>query len=68
MGYLAVTRREGEKIRLSIDPGVDTERLLQQLLREGITVHIGEFSGRKVKVAIEAPREVTVLREELLKS
>lgn len=66
MGFLTVTRREGEQIRLTIDPGVDTERLLQQLLREGITVHIGELSGRQVKVAIEAPKEVLILRDELV--
>lgn len=41
MGYLTVTRREGEMIRLTIDPGIDTEKLLKQLLRDGITVHVG---------------------------
>ncbi|MEE1895092.1 hypothetical protein V0R51_19435 [Pseudomonas otitidis] len=41
MGFLTLSRREGEMIRLTIDPGVDTEKLLKQLLRDGITVHIG---------------------------
>lgn len=38
MGYLTVTRREGEMIRLTIDPGIDAEKLLKELLRGGITV------------------------------
>lgn len=29
MGFLTVTRREGEMIRLTIDPGVDPEKLLK---------------------------------------
>lgn len=66
MGFLTVTRREGEVIRLTIDPGVDTKKLLQQLLRDGITVHVGaaECLGR-VRIGIEAPRQITILREEL---
>lgn len=68
MGYLTVTRREGEQIRLTIDPGVDTEKFLQHLLRDGITVHIGAIAGGKVRVAVEAPKEVLILRDELLSS
>lgn len=46
MGYLTVTRRAGEMIRLTIDPGVDAEKLLKELLRDGITMHIGEIQGQ----------------------
>lgn len=67
MGFLALTRREGQHIRLTIDPGVDTEKLLQHLLRDGITVHVSRINGGKVSIAIEAPQEVLVLREELTK-
>ncbi len=66
MGYLALTRTEGQQIRLTIDPGVDTEKLLQHLLRDGITITIGAIDKRKVKVAIEAPKEVLILREEII--
>jgi sRNA-binding carbon storage regulator CsrA len=66
MGYLALSRREGEQIRLTIDPGVDTEKLLQQLLRDGITISVGEIAQRQVKIGIEAPKQVRVMREELL--
>lgn len=67
MGYLTVTRREGEMIRLTIDPGVDTEKLLQQLLRDGITVHVGAFKGQsQVRISIEAPTQMLILRDELI--
>lgn len=65
MGYLALTRREGQHIRLTIDPGVDTEKLLQHLLRDGITITLGAIDKSKVTVAIDAPKEILILREEL---
>lgn len=65
MGYLTLTRREGEKVQLSIAPAVDTTALLQHLLKDGISIHVGEVRGGKVRISIEAPREMLVLREEL---
>lgn len=65
MGYLTLSRREGEQIRLTIDPSVDVEALVQQLLRDGITIQIGEARGGQVRISIEAPKQVLVLREEL---
>ncbi|WP_278618609.1 carbon storage regulator [Ectopseudomonas oleovorans] len=66
MGYLTVTRHEGEMIRLTIDPGVDTEKLFRELLRDGITVHVGAFQGQsRVRINIEAPKQVLILRDEL---
>jgi hypothetical protein len=41
MGYLVLTRHEGDQIKLSIDPGVDTATLLKHLLRDGIAIHVG---------------------------
>lgn len=66
MGFLTVTRHEGERIKLSIDPGADTDTLLKHLLSYGITLYIGEMSGGKVRVSVDAPREILILREELL--
>lgn len=66
MGYLTLPRREGEDIRLTIDPGVDTEKLLAELLRDGITIHFGEFDGRQVAVSVEAPKSIKIMRAELL--
>lgn len=67
MGFLTLSRREGEMIRLTIDPGVDTEKLLKQLLRDGITVHIGAIQGHgRARISIEAPKQMAILRDELI--
>ena len=67
MGYLTVTRREGGMIRLTIDPGVDTKKLFKELLRDGITVHIGELQGQsQVRIGVEAPKQILILRDELI--
>lgn len=60
MGYLTVTRRAGEMIRLTIDPGVDAEKLLKELLRGGITMHVGEIQGQSQVPAV-ANGKVTAL-------
>ena len=66
MGYLILTRHEGDQIRLTIDPGVDTVKLLEHLLRDGITLHVAEIAGTRVRIGVEAPRSVLVLRDELV--
>lgn len=68
MGYLCVTRRDGESIRLTIDPGVDIAKLLQQLLRDGITIHIAILGQGLVRIGIDAPKQVGIFRHELLES
>ncbi|HCF4081149.1 hypothetical protein PA6566_01177 [Pseudomonas aeruginosa] len=67
MGFLTVTRREGENIRLTIDPAVDTEKLLRLLLRDGITIHLhrGQRDGH-IRVGIEAPQQIKITRDELI--
>lgn len=66
MGYLLLTRKKGEEIRLTIDPGVDTDKLLRRLLIDGITIRVNSFSCSQVQIGIEAPPEVLVLRSELV--
>lgn len=66
MGYLTVTRREGQHLRLTIDPAVNTEKLLQHLLRDGITITIGCIDAQRVKVAVDAPAEILIMRDELI--
>ncbi len=67
MGYLTVTRREGGMIRLTIDPGVDTEKLFKELLRDGITVHVGELQGQsQARIGVEAPKQILIHRDELI--
>lgn len=65
MGYLVLTRKEGEHITLRVSPGTDAEDLLAQLLLDGITVRVGQMSGSQVKIGIEAPIDLQILRGEL---
>ena len=68
MGYLVLSRREGEKITLRVQPGTNPDDLLAQLLLEGITVSIKAIEGGRAKIAIEAPHELQILRAELEKA
>jgi sRNA-binding carbon storage regulator CsrA len=65
MGYLVLTRREGEKITLRVQPGTDAEELLEQLLLDGITVTVKNIEAGRAKIAIEAPLDLQILRSEL---
>lgn len=65
MSYLVLTRREGEKITLRVQPGTDPDDLLAQLLIDGITVSLKGIEAGRAKIAIEAPQELQILRSEL---
>lgn len=65
MGYLVLTRKEGEHITLRVQPGTNADDLLAQLLLDGITIRAGQIGGGQVKIGIEAPLDVQILRAEL---
>ncbi|MBO0643716.1 carbon storage regulator [Pseudomonas stutzeri] len=65
MSYLVLTRREGEKITLRVQPGTDAEDLLAELLLDGITITVKGIKGGKAQIAIEAPLDLQILRSEL---
>lgn len=64
---LILGRRLGEKIRLTIDPGADPQEALRRLLEDGIDIEVASIKNNNhVRLCITAPRELLVLREELL--
>lgn len=65
MSYLVLTRREGEKITLRVQPGTNPDDLLAQLLLDGITVTVKDIEAGRAKIAIEAPLNLQILRTEL---
>lgn len=65
MGYLVLSRREGESITLRVQPGTNADELLEPLLLDGITIKLKDIDGSRVKVAIEAPLDLQILRSEL---
>lgn len=65
MSSVEISRLEGEKITLRVQPGTNAEDLLAELLLGGITVTVKEIKGGKAEIAIEAPLDLQILRSEL---
>lgn len=65
MGYLVLSRREGESIHLSIADDADLAEVLEQL-KTGIYIDITQIKGGQAKFGIEAPTLIRVHRLELL--
>jgi len=66
MSYLVLTRRNNEIINLSLKPGADEEQVLNQLFNGGINICILKVQGNRVQVGIQAPSDISIMRQELL--
>lgn len=66
MSHLILTRSVGQSILLTVAPSADPEQTLHQLLRDGITVEINRVECGNVRVSIDAPRTIQILRDELI--
>ncbi|ONN68885.1 carbon storage regulator [Pseudomonas oryzihabitans] len=66
MSYLVLTRRTDEIINLSLKPGADEEQVLDLLFNGGINIRILKVQGDLVQVGIQAPTDISVMRQELL--
>lgn len=66
MSYLILTRRTDEIINLSLKPGADEEQVLDLLFNGGINIRILKVQGDRVQVGIQAPADISIMRQELL--
>jgi len=66
MSHLMLTRREGQSIVLCLAPDADPEQAVRQLLRDGITIEINQVDRGRVRVSIDAPRTIQIMRDELI--
>lgn len=66
MSYLVLTRRTDEIINLSFKPGADEEQLLDLLFNGGINIRILKVQGDRVQVGVQAPADISIMRQELL--
>ncbi|MCD4865400.1 carbon storage regulator [Pseudomonas sp. PLB05] len=66
MSYLVLTRRTDEIINLSLKPGGDEEQVLDLLFNGGINIRILKVQGDRVQVGIQAPVDISIMRQELL--
>jgi hypothetical protein len=64
MANVHLFRNVYEGFEILIDPNVSDEELIHQLRTQGLYVSIVGVQGRQVKVAVEAPDGIRVLREE----
>ena len=53
------------KIYIFLEPNADLDSIVKTLVTTGIGIKATSIKGSQVKVGIEAPSELTVLREEL---
>jgi len=68
MGRLVLNRRVNEQIRLTLKPDASIDDLLDELEQIGIWITVVETDGGRARLAIEAPEQLLVLRDELISS
>ncbi|MCQ4266907.1 carbon storage regulator [Stutzerimonas degradans] len=66
MGRLVLTRRVDEQLRLTLKPGASIEDLAVALEQVGIWITVMETDSGRARLAIEAPDQLLVLRDELI--
>ncbi|AHY42747.1 carbon storage regulator [Stutzerimonas kunmingensis] len=68
MGRLVLSRRADEQIRLTLKPGASIDDFLDELEQVGIWITVVQTDGGRARLAIEAPEQLLVLRDELIPS
>ncbi len=64
---LTLTRREGEELLLEPDADIDPNMTVAELFEDGpISIFVEEFVSNKVKLSIDAPDGIEILRGELV--
>lgn len=66
MAYLVLTRQRGERLQLSIREGADDAELLEQLRSGGMYIDVLEIRERNVRIGLDAPKDILILREEVI--
>lgn len=65
MRHLVLSRRVGERLFLHVERDADPVKVLEQLQRDGIMIDVREIRAGRVRLSIEAPSDVGIVREEL---
>lgn len=64
---LVLTRQEGETILIYPEEGVDPDMTVGELFANGpIPIGIADIQGKSIKIAIDAPLALEILRSELV--
>lgn len=63
---LVLSRKEGERLRLYPSANIDPDMTVAELFSHGaIEIEIAAIKGSNVKVAVDAPYGILILRKEL---
>ncbi|SDJ61905.1 carbon storage regulator [Pseudomonas indica] len=63
---LILERRDGTGLTLKLDPKADPDEALRQLARGGIHVRVYSKYGERMRVVVDAPQAISILRDELV--
>lgn len=65
---LILGRKAGQKLIITLAPGADPLECLRALQADGIEITVKEINDHRtmVRLMVDAPRELRVLREELV--
>ena len=64
---LILTRRPGEGLTIRLDPSIDPSTPIGEILGQaGIHVRVVAGRSNQVRVGIDAPAELVILRDELV--
>jgi len=63
---LTFTRKKGESIILNLDPTLDPDTPIGEVLSYPVQIKIDKTSLGSTKISINAPRAILVMRSELL--
>jgi sRNA-binding carbon storage regulator CsrA len=64
---LLLTRRPGDGLTIRLDPSIDPDTPIGELLgKTGIHLTVTQSRRRQVRIGITAPPEFAVLRDELM--
>ena len=63
---LIIARKEGETLKIMLPEDLDLSTPIGEVFTGPISIKINETYGKKVGLAIDAPKLIKVLREELL--
>jgi sRNA-binding carbon storage regulator CsrA len=66
MGYLVISRKVGQTFKLTIAPGADIASAIHDLQTTGIDVELAEIGTGQVRLGIDAPSSILILRSELI--
>ena len=63
---LVLSRQEGETIILLLESDCDEASVLDALRHQGITLSITHAQNGRARLLIEAPDDISIIREELI--